>query len=678
MKKGSSFTSVLFMLTLLFFSFATFYEQSTEASVQGSGYWFLSSNQQTVKPTSIKLNKSTDVLAVGESDTLISTILPEESISNVIWTSSNSSIVTVDNGVVTAVRRGKATIKATTKVGNKTAYCVVTVVAHPESISLNKTSAILEVGKTEKLTACVLPANANNKNIIWTSSNDNIAKVVNGVIRGVSEGEVTILATTEDGGKTASCNISVIVLPTSVSLDKRSDVIDVGETATLKATVLPEDASIKDVEWISSNPDVATVNNGVVTAVSRGTATIKVTTKQGSKTASCVVTVIAHPKSISLNKTSSNLGVGKTDKLIATILPTNTNNKNINWTSSNDNIARVANGIITGVSKGEATITATSEDGGKTAFCTISVITLPTAVSLDTNSAVINVGETATLAPTVLPVDASIKNVNWTSSNPDIATVDNGVVTGVSSGTATIKATTTVGNKVATCTVNVINAPVTSGIVVFKDKNLDKAIRKKINKSTGDIDKSDVENIISLDIQNVAIKDISGIENLTNLQSLDLDGNQISDISLLKWLTNLKSLSLSKNQISDIGVLKELINLQSIYLDSNKISNISTLKGLTNVQMLNLEKNQINDISVLKELTGLLNIRIGSNKIEDISVLRGLTNLKSIDLSSNRVDDIGPLASLTNLRSLNLRSTGISSSDVDILKDYLSDCYIVH
>lgn len=197
------------------------------------------------------------------------------------------------------------------------------------------------------------------------------------------------------------------------------------------------------------------------------------------------------------------------------------------------------------------------------------------------------------------------------------------------------------------------------GIVTFKDKNLEQAIRNQIDKITGDIYKSDVEKITELDAQYRGIEDISGIENLINLQMLGLRGNQISSIDALKNLTNLKQLSLGNNKISDISVLKDLVNLQILdlgeyYNSYNQISNIDVLKNLTNLKQLSLSGNQLKDISVLKNLVNLQSIDLSYNEVSNISALKNLTNLKQLNLANNKISDISALSNLTNLQELNL------------------------
>lgn len=196
-------------------------------------------------------------------------------------------------------------------------------------------------------------------------------------------------------------------------------------------------------------------------------------------------------------------------------------------------------------------------------------------------------------------------------------------------------------------------------IVTFKDKNLEQAIRRKINKSTGDLYESNVDKITQLDIGGSEIEDLSGIEKLVNLRRLDLHGNDISSIDVLKNLTNLKQLTLGNNKISDISVLKNLVNLEILdlgeyYNSENQINNINELNNLTNLKELNLSGNQLKDISALKGLVNLQSIDLSYNEINNIDVIKNLTNLKQLNLANNKISDISALGDLTNLQELNL------------------------
>ena len=242
------------------------------------------------------------------------------------------------------------------------------------SISLDKSTITLQVGGTSTLVATVLPENATDKSVTWSSSNTSVATVdANGKVTAVGKGTATITA--KVGDKTATCTVTVTVPVTGVSLDKTTMTLSgINSTGKLTATITPSNASNTNVTWSSSNTAVATVSNGTVTAKGAGTATITVTTADGSKTATCTVTVTIPVTSISLNKTTLSLTIGASETLTATIAPTTATNKNVTWSSSNTAVATVdANGKVSAVSAGSATITVTTVDGSKKATCTVTV-----------------------------------------------------------------------------------------------------------------------------------------------------------------------------------------------------------------------------------------------------------------------------------------------------------------
>ena len=268
--------------------------------------------------TSITLNKSVLSLAVGETETLtLSEVLPATATDKTVtWSSSNSSVASVNSstGVVTAnAVGGPVTITATANDGSGvTATCAVTVIAarvDVTGVTLNKTATTLLVGGTETLTATIAPADATNKNVVWTSSDDAVASVdEDGVVTANAVGTATITATSEENEDIkATCTVTVNpVVVTGVTLNKTSTSIMFGSTETLTATVAPANATNKNVSWTSSNTSVATVSEGVITPVSVGTTTITVTTEDQDMTATCDVTITANTTKPELVKTIFN------------------------------------------------------------------------------------------------------------------------------------------------------------------------------------------------------------------------------------------------------------------------------------------------------------------------------------------------------------------------------------
>ncbi|MGE5404949.1 MAG: M6 family metalloprotease domain-containing protein [Candidatus Saccharibacteria bacterium] len=167
-------------------------------------------------------------------------------------------------------------------------------------VILDKHSLTFEPGgSAQTLTAAVVPDNATNKSVFWSSSDENVVKVANGAVSPVSAGTATIKVTTADGGFTDTCQVTVLsnnIAVSGVRLDRQLLQFTVGDAAVqLNATISPSNASNKMVTWSSSNPSVASVINGVVTPGAAGTATITVKTVDGGYTASCPVTVFAKP-----------------------------------------------------------------------------------------------------------------------------------------------------------------------------------------------------------------------------------------------------------------------------------------------------------------------------------------------------------------------------------------------
>jgi uncharacterized protein (TIGR02145 family) len=274
---------------------------------------------------------------------------------------------------------------ATTKAGGMPIRCVKGNMANVPvvGVSLSPATAtltLLTAGYGQSLHAYIQPASATNENVTWSSDNTAVATVSSrGFVTAVAVGSATITVTTQDGGKTATCELTVstaIVAVEGVELNETADTLTVGETLTLMATVLPANATNPAVTWASSDDDVATVADGLVTAKAAGTAIITVTTQDGEKTATRTLTVktaIVAVESVELDKTADTLTVDETLTLMATVLPANATNQAVTWASSDDNVATVVNGLVTAVAKGTAIITVTTQDGNKTATCNLTV-----------------------------------------------------------------------------------------------------------------------------------------------------------------------------------------------------------------------------------------------------------------------------------------------------------------
>lgn len=254
-----------------------------------------------------------------------------------------------------------------------------------QEITLNESEISLVVGDKKIITPSITPSRASNKGIFFESSNPEVS-TVKGIgaeieITAIAVGETVITVKTEDGNKTTTCNVTVTPLVISVSkitLDKSELMINVGENETIVGNISPENATNKNIIWGSDNESVATVdNNGLITAIGTGKATITATTEDGDKQSTCIVTVVDENRvaEVKLDVDEFQILVNDTRQIIATVLPESATNKNIIWSSDNENVAIVdKGGLVTAKSIGEAIITATSEEGGKTAECLVKVV----------------------------------------------------------------------------------------------------------------------------------------------------------------------------------------------------------------------------------------------------------------------------------------------------------------
>ena len=345
-------------------------------------------------------------------------------------------------------------------------------------ISLDKTSVTVKAGESATVTATVAPSNATNKTVKWTSSDTSVATVSNGTIKGVSAGTATITATTNNG-KTATVKVTVqkndsIVQPTGITVSPTTLTLTEGNTSTITATVTPSNATDKSVTWTSNKTSVATVSNGTVTAVSEGTATITAKTSNGL-TATVTVTVEKSVtpvgNAIYFEKPSS----WGSNVYVYIYDPVNGNQTaTASWPGDK---MTLSNGLYTyELTTNSTTLKVLFNDNGnnqcpahnepgfdyknngyytENGFQKIYTPEVAvTSVSLSKSTVSVQKGSTATLTATVSPSNATDKTITWTSSNTSVATVSNGVVTGVAKGTATITAKTSNG-KTATATVTV-------------------------------------------------------------------------------------------------------------------------------------------------------------------------------------------------------------------------------
>ena len=359
-------------------------------------------------------------------------------------------------------------------------------VIHPTSVSLNKTSATLVAGKKEQLIATVLPTNATNKGVTWTSDNTSIAAVDNaGLVTGVSKGSnVRITASTSDGNKQAYCYVTVTAPVKDVDLepfqrdgwgDKLIVTKNQGQqytdpsftpddelyisyaylntgTSTIPYTTIQTKIYVDNIVAMTRTyqgtmePSYgAEANDKSIGLLSAGTHTVKMVidatnviaeTNERNNEYSVTVNVgtdTVHPTSVRLNKSTASLAVGNTVQLVETVSPSNATNKNVTWASSDPSVATVdSTGLVTAVSKGnDVEITVSTDDGNLSAYCYVTVTGSTTktvkTLSADPTSLNLMIGQIENVLITATYTDNSTEDVTelatWTSSNPSVASM---------------------------------------------------------------------------------------------------------------------------------------------------------------------------------------------------------------------------------------------------------------
>ena len=540
-----------------------------------------------IEVSSISIEQEDMTLEEGESTMLSAVVLPEDADDKTIkWSSSDKSKVIVSSaGKVVAMSLGKAVITA--EAGKKTDFITITVIAKTvpvKGVSLNPAELTIKVGESGTITPDITPADATNKQVSWASSDTDIATIEDGTVTGIKPGSTTITATTDDGGLTAECIVTVknnlapsvtgeaehisavsAVLSGEANLDaKLSSSTKMGIVWSAAAKAIPSDAEVIEATEIKANEEkvytysysvklpglkenstyyycsFVTVNGESyygdtqefttnelasllesleATDIKASGATLNgkadlsevgYVYEEGSvelgflwgnaednldKSVKCgelkegcfstVLTGLTHKtqywykayvklgedvlygsvktfstgsvpvESISLDITEHIFhSIGEAINLKATIYPEDASNKEIKWESEDEKVATVdENGKVTAIGNGTTTITVTTLDQNKKATCTISVAQAVAGVILTPSSTTIKEGAFIELVPTISPANAANKNVIWTSNNTAVATVNNGVVTGVSPGSAIITVTTEDGGKTATCSV---------------------------------------------------------------------------------------------------------------------------------------------------------------------------------------------------------------------------------
>lgn len=424
----------------------------------------------------VALDESETTLYVGQSKRLNYSVMPlNASKASVTWTSTNPNVASVDAaGKVTAKKVGQTVIMVKSLDRGFTAYCTVNVRQIANGINFTDKELELTTGQIHETQYKLIPNDATDSNIVWESSDTKIA-VVNdrGEITAKGPGVAFVIARTEAGGM-SYIKVTVKQLVEGLLLNFSEKTIYVGDTFEFDVSVSPSGASNLGVNWTSSDTDVATVSDeGEVVGLSAGTTIITCTTKDGGYSAFCVVTVKERLTSMKLNHENYKLGLDKSFTLSIIVDNETVNAKDFKWVSSNDDVATVnKNGKVTGHKLGSARITAYAVDGsGADASCEVEVVRAVSRVTIDKSFLSMLVGDTKELKVKIEPKNASYKGAIWTSSDNNVAMVDeDGVITALAAGSITITASAMDNSgKKAICYVTV-NERVPATAVILSDK----------------------------------------------------------------------------------------------------------------------------------------------------------------------------------------------------------------
>ena len=410
-------------------------------------YYNISLTVSAIPVTNIAMSEASISMQVEGTHQLNATVTPSNATNtDYVWASLDESVATVsESGLVTAVGVGGTTITATAQDGSGVyGSCTVTVSAKPSTtdydidattttqVTTNSTSTVVFTNSPVTVTIAKSSSSTNANNYVASGTNKH-TRAYSGQRFTVSAGGASVSSIVIHG--TSDKGVSGFTSPTWTNATKSSSGNEV--------TITPTDPT----------SDVYCTVSGTVSFSG-----VTVTVGGGSGGSSTPI----YPTSISLTAAVNSISIGATTQLTVGYTPSDTNVKNVTYSSSSADIATVSNtGLVTGIAQGSATITATAEASSGTVSATTTITVTPiavTSVSLSSNSETIKVGKTVTLIPTISPSNATNKNVTWSSSNTGIATVSEGTVTGVAAGTATITVTTVSGSKTATCTVVVQEA----------------------------------------------------------------------------------------------------------------------------------------------------------------------------------------------------------------------------
>jgi uncharacterized protein YjdB len=413
--------------------------------------------------TAIKMDYTDVTLGVGEYFDMTVSITPKDATDIALtWESLNPTIANVSSsGRIGGVAEGDAVVLCRTANGVM-AYANVHVYQKAQSIRLDPEKATIDSGETISIAVIFDPEKTTNQEVVWTSSEPEVA-VINeaGMVTGLKGGVTVITCKTIDGGLSAFCLIYVEEPIVTITLDPDEYILGIDESFTIKATISNEEtASNTDLIWYSDDESVCVVDRfGKVTGVGYGTAKVWCEAAESDAIAYCKVQVVKEVESIKLNYSTKTIVVGHSFTLKAKVNPADADYQTVNFVADDPSIVIVDNdGIVTGIKPGSTFVRANAKDNsGVYALCFVTVINeIPaTGITVSDSEIYLLPGETKTITYTIKPSN-STDSIKWSSSDEDIASVSSsGKITAKRIGVSTVTIMTTSG-KTATVTVHVL------------------------------------------------------------------------------------------------------------------------------------------------------------------------------------------------------------------------------
>ncbi|MDD4823104.1 MAG: Ig-like domain-containing protein [Bacteroidales bacterium] len=418
----------------------------------------------------ISLSKQSLAMKGGATDTLHVIYTPANTTyQDVTWSYSNYSVATVSNGVVTAKNEGIGYIYVTSANGTYKDTCEITVHKEPlTGIQLLNDTIFMNVGEKDTLNIDFFPADASVKTIkSITAENSSLLTTAtyNKTITGKVEGTTRLFVTANEGGFVDTCVVVIsFIHAEKMTLSEHELALTAPASKTLTFTYSPANVSNSSVTWSSRDATIASVSTGgSVKALKEGVTTIYAVDKNDPNLMdSCVVTAsFISATGVTLNATDTIVSKSKSIYLSATLTPAEASNKKVFWSTSNASVATVStSGTVKGVAYGTATITATTEDGSFVASCHVTVADIPvTGVAFVSDTLRVKVGKSVFLGKNIIPSNATVTTVSYSSDNTDLATIStSGYVKGITTGNTVVRVSTTDGGFKDSCVVQVIDA----------------------------------------------------------------------------------------------------------------------------------------------------------------------------------------------------------------------------